>query len=196
MAITITEEMLRKADDYLSLSQKEGMAKSFAIACVEEMASAGGGIAPPLLRERFGVKQRFLMGVLAKSYLCQTFKKQTFVVDDGVKTVSGVLDVCMTDEAYDEWAESHVFSQMNRFIRRHDGDVADKAYEIIRDWKMFAEMLDKSIQDLIAQNNDPVGRVMRMLTAQLTPEAVNSILAQLEEVKGMAEQLQKENGNA
>lgn len=31
MAITITEEILRKADDYLSLSQKEGMAKAFAM---------------------------------------------------------------------------------------------------------------------------------------------------------------------
>lgn len=195
MAITITEEMLRKADDYLSLAQKEGMAKAFAIACVEEMKTPGGEMLPPLLRERFGVKQQFLMGVLAKSYLHQNFKKQNFVWK-GEETISGVLDACMNEEAYDEWAQSHVFSQINRFIRRHDNDLSDKAYEIMNDFKTFSMMLNDSIHALIEQNNDPVGRVMRALAADITPEVTKAVLAQLDEVKGMAEQLQKEKENA
>ena len=195
MAITITEEMLRKADDYLSLAQKEGMAKAFAIACVEEMKTPGGDMLPPLLRERFGVKQQFLMGVLAKSYLHQNFKKQNFVWK-GEETISGVLDACMNEEAYDEWAQSHVFSQINRFIRRHDNDLSDKAYEIMNDFKTFSMMLNDSIHALIEQNNDPLGRVMRALAADITPEATKAVLAQLDEVKGMAEQLQKEKENA
>lgn len=195
MAITITEEMLRKADDYLSLAQKEGMAKAFAIACVEEMKTPGGDMLPPLLRERFGVKQQFLMGVLAKSYLHQNFKKQNFVWK-GEETISGVLDACMNEEAYDEWAQSHVFSQINRFIRRHDNDLSDKAYEIMNDFKTFSMMLNDSIHALVEQNNDPVGRVMRALAADITPEVTKAVLAQLDEVKGMAEQLQKEKENA
>ena len=195
MAITITEEMLRKADDYLSLAQKEGMAKAFAIACVEEMKTPGGDMLPPLLRERFGVKQQFLMGVLAKSYLHQNFKKQNFVWK-GEETISGVLDACMNEEAYDEWAQSHVFSQINRFIRRHDNDLSDKAYEIINDFKTFSMMLNDRIHALIEQNNDPVGRVMRALSADITPEVTKAVLAQLDEVRGMAEQLQKEKENA
>lgn len=195
MAITITEEILRKADDYLSLAQKEGMAKAFAIACVEEMKTPGGDMLPPLLRERFGVKQQFLMGVLAKSYLHQNFKKQNFVWK-GEETISGVLDACMNEEAYDEWAQSHVFSQINRFIRRHDNDLSDKAYEIMNDFKTFSMMLNDSIHALIEQNNDPVGRVMRALAADITPEVTKAVLTQLDEVRGMAEQLQKEKENA
>ena len=195
MAIVITEEMLRKADDYISLSQKTGMAKSFAIACVEEIRSAEGDNAPPLIRERFGVKQQFLMGVFAKSYLHQDFEKQKFEWV-GEKTISGVLDACMTEDAYDEWAASHVFSQMNRFVRRHDGEISDKAYEITNDFKTFSMMLNESINALIAMNNDPVNRVMKVLTMSLTPENTNAILAQLEELNTMAEQLQKEKSNA
>ena len=195
MAIVITEEMLRKADDYISLSQKTGMAKSFAIACVEEIRSAEGDNAPPLIRERFGVKQQFLMGVLAKSYLHQDFEKQKFEWV-GEKTISGVLDACMTEDAYDEWAASHVFSQINRFVRRHDGEISDKAYEITNDFKTFSMMLNESINALIAMNNDPVNRVMKALTMSLTPENTNAILAQLEELNTMAEQLQKEKSNA
>lgn len=195
MAIVITEEMLRKADDYISLSQKTGMAKSFAIACVEEIRSAEGDNAPPLIRERFGVKQQFLMGVFAKSYLHQDFEKQKFEWV-GEKTISGVLDACMTEDAYDEWAASHVFSQMNRFVRRHDGEISDKAYEITNDFKTFSMMLNESINALIAVNNDPVNRVMKVLTMSLTPENTNAILAQLEELNTMAEQLQKEKSNA
>lgn len=195
MAIVITEEMLRKADDYISLSQKTGMAKSFAIACVEETRSPEGDNAPPLIRERFGVKQQFLMGVLAKSYLHQDFEKQKFEWV-GEKTISGVLDACMTEDAYDEWAASHVFSQINRFVRRHDGEISDKAYEIMNDFKTFSMMLNESINALIALNNDPVNRVMRVLTMSLTPENTNAILAQLEELNTMAEQLQKEKSNA
>ena len=195
MAIVITEEMLRKADDYISLSQKTGMAKSFAIACVEEIRSAEGDNAPPLIRERFGVKQQFLMGVFAKSYLHQDFEKQKFEWV-GEKIISGVLDACMTEDAYDEWAASHVFSQMNRFVRRHDGEISDKAYEITNDFKTFSMMLNESINALIAVNNDPVNRVMKVLTMSLTPENTNAILAQLEELNTMAEQLQKEKSNA
>lgn len=195
MAIVITEEMLRKADDYISLSQKTGMAKSFAIACVEEIRSADGDNAPPLIRERFGVKQQFLMGVLAKSYLHQNFEKQKFEWV-GEKTISGVLDACMTEDAYDEWAASHVFSQINRFVRRHDGEISDKAYEIMNDFKTFSMMLNESINALIAMNNDPVNRVMKVLTMSLTPENTNAILEQLEELNTMAEQLQKEKSNA
>lgn len=195
MAITITEEMLRKADDYLSLSQKAGMAKYFAIACVEEMRSAEDSTLPPLLRERVALRQQYMMGVLAQLYLHQSFDKQKVTDIDG-KKVAGVLDACMSEEAYDEWKESHVISQMNRFIRRHDGELSDKAYEIMCDWKMFGEMLDESIKALMAQNNDPLGRVARMLTAELTPEKFKELLAKVEEVNAMAEALQKEKENA
>ena len=159
------------------------------------MKTPGGDTLPPLLRERFGVKQQFLMGVFAKSYLHQNFKKQNFIWE-GVETISGELDSCMSEEAYDEWAQSHVFSQMNRFVRRHDNDLSDKAYEIMNDFKTFSMMLNDSIHALIEQNNDPVGRVMRTLTAEITPELTKEILAQLDEVKDMAEQFQKEKENA
>ena len=92
--------------------------------------------------------------------------------------------------------ESHVISQMNRFIRRHDGEFSDKAYEIMCDWKMFGEMLDESIKALMAQNNDPLERVARMLAAELTPEKFKALLAKVEEVNALAEELQKEKENA
>ncbi len=191
MAIVITEEMLRNADDYLSLAQKEGMAKYFAIACVEEMSSPEGSLLPPLLRERFGLKQQYLMGVLAQLYLHQSFDKQK-VSYIGEKKTGGVLDACMSEEAYDEWAESHVFSQINRFMHQRDSGVSDKAYEMMNDFKTFTLMLNESIQALIRQRNDPTNRVMLALNSALTPEKIKAMLAQLDEV---AARLQKEANN-
>ena len=66
----------------------------------------------------------------------------------------------------------------------------------MNDFKTFSMMLNDSIHALIEQNNDPVGRVMRTLTAEITPELTKEILTQLDEVKDMAEQLQKEKENA
>lgn len=195
MAVIITEEMIQNADDYLSLAQKEGMAKYFAIACVEEMESQGKGSLPPLLRERFGLKQQYLMGVLAQLYLHQDFDKQK-VSYIGDKKTDGVLDACMSEESYDEWAQSHVFSQINRIIRRKDSEVADKAYELMNDFKTFSMMLNDSIQALIKQQNDPVNRMVKALTMSITPENTKALLAQLDELNDMAEQMQKEKDNA
>lgn len=185
MAITITEEILKNAEDYITLSQKEGMAHYFAMACTEEV----GGI----MVERFPLKQQFLMGVLAQLYFGQDFNKQEFAEIDG-KKISGVLECCMSRETYDEWASSHVFSQINRFAKRGDAEISDKAYRIISDHKTFSMMLQKSIDDRIKVANDPINRIKRIAETAITPEFVNGLLDQLEEIKGMALQMTEGDG--
>lgn len=195
MAITITEEMLQKADSYLNISVKTALAEKFAIACVENNGKKSmSGKLPPLVTERYGLKQQYLMGVLAQLYLHQSFTKQKFEMDDGKKKTTGVLDCCMDEESYDEWASSHVFSQINRFIRKRDCPVSDKAYEMLNDFKTFAIMLDKSIKDLVDRNNDVADRLARALNIEMTPETVKQLFDELKAVQELAEEMKRRKG--
>lgn len=193
MAIIITEEMLTKANDYLTLNQKEAMAAHFAIACVDENGKRSeSGKLPPLLTERFGIKQQYMMGVLAQLYLGVSFKKQSFEMRENGKDIRGVLDCCMSVDAYDEWASSHVYSQMNRFVRDRKSPVADKAYEILNDLKTFGMMLDKSIKDLIERRNDPVDRIAQALMQSITPETMAQTMQSIGEIEALAEKIKGE----
>lgn len=190
--IKITEEMLKKANTYLNLSVKAGLAEHFALACVEYKGKGSpSGKLPPLLVERYTVKQQYLMGVLAQLYLNQSFEKQACEIDDGKKKVAGVLDCCMTEESYDEWASSHVFSQINRFIKKRDSEVSDIAYEMLNDFKTFGIMLDKSIKDLLDRNNDVADRMVRALNMDMDPEAFQKMLEELRKVVAEAEKLKE-----
>lgn len=187
---TITEEMLIKADDYITLAQKMAMAKKFAIACVGyNGARTESGLLEPLLTERFDVKQQYLMGVLAQLYLGQSFEKVKFNMVENGKNISGVLDCCMSEEAYDDWASSHVYSQLNRFVRDRKSPVSDKAYEILNDHKTFGMILDKAIKDLIDRGNDPVDRIAKALAASVTPENMKAISDNVDELNKLLEQV-------
>lgn len=153
--IKLSKEMLIEAEDYLSLSVKEGMSKYFAVACVQEKDG--------IYRENPGLKQRFLMGVLAGCYLKQDYEKQEASVEVNGKAQKGVLDNCMSVEAYDDWAGSHIFSQLNRFVRDRQSEVSDKAYEIINDHRTLSLMLDKEIEQRLRAGNDPVNRLIEIV---------------------------------
>lgn len=181
--IKITEEMLKSAETYLSLPQKEGLAHYLAVACVDEKNG--------LFVERYGVKQRILMGVLAKLYLGEDFEKQKITMESNGREVSGVLDCCMTVDEYDNWAGSHVYAQINRMVKRGGAEVSDKAYEMLNDHKTFGIMLDKEIGALIAGHNDILNRAARALAAQITPERVQSVLEEIKKAVETAELEQK-----
>lgn len=192
--IEISEEMLQRAADYITLAQKTAMAEKFAVACVgHNGARTANGMLEPLFTERYDVKQQYLMGVLAQIYLGQKFDKQRFDMVENGKNISGVLDCCMSEEAYDDWASSHVYSQLNRYVRDRKSPVSDKAYEILNDHKTFGIMLDKAIKDLIERGNDPVDRLARMLSASMTPENVQALSESMGEINQMLEQLKGEN---
>nr|DAI49478.1 MAG TPA: hypothetical protein [Caudoviricetes sp.] len=180
MAIVITDEMLRKADDYLSLSQKEGLAHYLAMACVDEVND------PPILVERSGVKQQTLMGVLAKLYLGQSFETQRITNDTGID-FNGVLDCIMSRDAYDEWAGSHAFAQLSRYAKYGQPEQREKAYAILHDHKLFTIMLQQAIDDRIKQANDPLKRVIRLFQQSITPEKMEELTKQLTELKAQVE---------
>lgn len=189
MAVNITDEMLEKAEDYITMAQKTAMAEKFAVACVGYNGKGTeSGLLEPLFTERFDVKQQYLMGVLAQCYLGQRFEKVRFTVVENGKNISGVLDCCMSAEAYDEWASSHVYSQLNRIIRNRKNPLADKAYEILNDHKTFGMMLDKAVKDLVDRGNDPLGRLARSLSQTVTPEKMKELSESLEELKQTLEQ--------
>lgn len=169
--IKLSEEMLKNAEDYLNLSVKEGMARYFAIACVQEEDG--------IFRENTGLKQRFLMGVLAGCYLKQEYERQEAAVEVNGKIQKGVLDNCMTHESYDRWAGSHIFSQLNRFVRDRQSEVSDKAYEIINDHRTLVLMLDKEIEHRLRQGNDPLRRAVEALQSYTGNEISGEMLEEL-----------------
>lgn len=190
--IEITEKMLANADTYLSLSVKEGIVKWAALACVEDSGkSSESGNLRPLLIERYGVKQQYLMGVLAQMYLHIDYEKQRFEMEEGGKKTVGALDCCMSEACFDEWAGSHVYSQINRFIRKKTSDISDRAYEMMNDFKTFSIMLDKAIQDLLNRRNDPVDRVCSALLQAFTPETLAAMTSDIDKLNELVEQVQK-----
>lgn len=185
MAIVITDEMLAKANDYINLSPKEGLAHFISMACVDYTGD------PRVMYERSGVKQQALMGVLAKLYLGQSFETQNFTVDSDVD-ISGVLDCVMSRDVYDEWAGSHAFAQLSRFTKYGQPEQREKAYAILHDHKLFSIMLQQAIDDRIRQANDPLNRAIELFSRSITPEKVEQLKAKLEELKAEAEKVSNE----
>ena len=185
MAITITDEMLEKANDYLDLSVKEGLAHFVSMACVDYTGD------PRMMFERSGVKQQALMGALAKLYLAQNFETQKFTVEGNID-LAGVLDCIMSREAYDEWAGSHAFAQLSRFTKYGQPEQREKAYAILHDHKLFSIMLQQAIDERIKQANDPLKRLIELFNRSITPEKLEEMKARLEELKTEAEKVSNE----
>ena len=158
--VTITAEDVLNAADYVTIETKQMMAELMTTFCVEERPSPNDGAVmplPPVYRENRMTRQMFLMGVLAELYLKKKVKYQTVRYQSGKKTVEKPLHLLMDADEYNEWAGSHVLNQLDR-MKKQKGEVADKVFDILEDYKLFEHMLLGAIRDEVSARNSEADR--------------------------------------
>lgn len=180
MKIEITENMVKNANAYIPVMEKEKLAAIIAENAVEPVKVQIDGLAsgvkavPDIYRENISIKARYLMGVLATRYLgCE------INIIDGDETKS-----FMDAYEYDLWGRSHVYDQLERMKRGGVAtEIRDKVYEILSDFRDVERRVNAAIHSLIDIQNDTCVRLLIMVENMTTPEALQATTQELEKTR-------------
>jgi len=174
--ITITREMIEAARDYMPLEDKERFAADGAGKCFDRLAiSFGDEELPPMYMVNDGLKRRLLMTAFAAFYMGQEVKRDERDAD------------MMSVAAYDLWAGSHVFNQLERL--KHDSAVRDKCFDLLSDFRELEKKLSAQLAGLLTVQNDAVIR-----QSQLTASQMKELPALLNELKTLADKRSEADG--
>lgn len=193
MAVTITQEDVKKARDYLPAETKEALTRLMAKLCtriVENDASTAEAPLPPYRVEDRLRRLQCLNGVLCGFYFGGSFEKEklTFRKEDGSGTEEREIEGVMSLEALNDWCEGHPRNQLERM--KKEKNVANKVYDILDDFKLFEILLDRAIREELDMQNDPAIRIATMLAMQMNPESLKETLDEIQQLQ----QLQKGDG--
>ena len=177
MAVTITQEDVKKAKDYLPAETKESLARLMAQLCtrvVENDASTAEAPLPPWRVEDRLRRLQCLNGVLCGFYFGGSFEKEKLTVrkEDGSKEEREIEGV-MSLEALNDWCSGHPRNQLERL--KKEKAVANKVYDILDDFKLFEILLDRAIR------NDPAIRIATMLAMQMNPVSLKETLEEIQQ---------------
>lgn len=164
----LTEAIIEKARKYLTIAEKEAFAERNATLCFDTLQiKTNGDVMPPMYKENAAKKQRVLMGALVNAYLGLNAETQ----DGG--------DM-LTEEAYDRFGESHIFTQIERMKRRtEDSDIRDAIFELMSDYFQLDKILSCEIHGLLDAQNDIVTRQQQATDAAMKqlPQAIEALKA-------------------
>ena len=183
MAVTITQEDVKQAMDYLPAETKEALTRLMAKLCtriVENDASTAEAPLPPYRVEDRLRRLQCLNGVLCAFYFGGSFEKLKLLVqkDDGSGTEEREIEGVMSLEALNDWCEGHPKNQLERW--KKEKAVANKVYDILDDFKLFEILLDRAIREEIEMQNDPAIRIAQMLAMQMNPESLKETLDEIQ----------------
>lgn len=180
--VKITQDMLRNANTYIPLMEKENLAKQVAEKCVMPVSIGyrvkGQSVLysmPSKAQEIPSMTNLCLMGIFASRYL-----KQGGDWAD---------DIQMPANLYDEWGQSHVMNQTERL--KTDKTVSHIVYDILHDYKELRWMVRQAIDTKLQQENDVVCRMHQILKddifgiSELTPDMLAEALRSLEGMKSI-----------
>ena len=176
----LTAEALLKARTYVPIREKTAFVNEIAPKCFDRLQITAGDQEPmpPMYMENAALKARYLMTALVKLYLRDA-------------SVWGEPDDewLMTEEAYDRFAGSHIFAQIQRF--KSDAALRNQSFDLLDDFRELERMLTAQMRGMLAAQNDAVLRqqlLNREAMGQL-PEVLKS-LRELQE----AEKRKKKGG--
>lgn len=191
-AIEITAEDVKKAKTFTSIAAKEVLTRAVAHFCVEpvEINSEETGTLPPMFRENRKLRQQFQMGILA-NLLGREYPLQTVKIhgDDGAQEQG--LAWCMDKDEYDKWAGSHVINQLERLKKGADKETANLVFDFLYDYKAIEMMVSGAIRDELEELNDPLNRVMRLLSMSALQSAMDTVVK-----SAVQEEQKKKEGEA
>lgn len=172
--IQITKEKLMQIRDYVPMREKMQFVKEAADLCFDRVElKIDKGLdsvpMPPMYKENTAIKSRVLMSAYAKLYLNEPYETEK-------------NQWLMTEQEYDRFAASHIMNQLER-MKRYDGEVRDKAFDVIADMRDLEKRLNTEVYGLTQVMNEPVTRIIMALQQQTTPEAVSGALNELKDAQ-------------
>lgn len=182
--LTLTEAGLReRAKSYVSLETKKRFLADCAMRCFDKMeiGTETGETLPPFYKENGVSKAKYMMSALVSMYL-----------GEREADISGDNPWELTDEEYDSYAESFPLSQLERIKKTtQDKDLRDKIYDLLVDYRLLEKLLNAECYGLLPAMNDTLSRFQMMMTMQSTPEAMDAVLASLDEVRKEVEEIKR-----
>lgn len=184
----LTEDMMRNAKSYLSLTAKEAIVQTVLPGCVKrifdydyeknEYRSAEDDLPTtmPMYGEDTEFKSRVVMGTVLHYYLG---------VDIGE-------NLSITGEQYDLYAGSHVLNQIERY--KATPEFKSKAFDMLADIRDFEKRLNCAVYSLLQLKNDVGGRVLNALGAMMSQEALENVIRATNEAQqGMQAEQKKQD---
>lgn len=165
--IEITKELLRAATDYIPNGKKEAWVAENAAKCFDRLAiTADGEELPTMYMVNEGLRRRYLMSAFTDLYM-----KQEREADEKDAAL-------MSEAAYDLWAGSHVFNQLERM--KKDAELRDKCFDLMSDFKDLEKRFSAQIAGLLTVQNDSVVRQSQYSAAQM--KALPGLLEELKKL--------------
>ena len=184
--ITIREKDIEQAKDYMPVAVKEQMARLLSVLCIEEIpnpASTSAQPLPDLVRENRRMRQQCLYGVFVLWYMAKSEDLQMAeYLDKTGEKHEQPINYCLSADATDRWAGSHVFNQIER-MKRSKTNASEKAYDIMYDFKLFENIFLGAISDEIRGRNDPALRMVQLMNMQANPEDIKQLINSVEAYK-------------
>lgn len=175
--MTISEDTLRGANDYIPLLKKDQIAKAIAGKCLRISRTADQNKAgekmlamPCIYVEDTATKEMYQMEILLRYYLG---------IDIGEE---------FTDEMYDFYGRSHILNQLERF--KGYAELKNKVFDLLSDYSKMKKFLDVEIYNEKTIRNDGLARTAAAISVVATPE---NIRAMIEELK--AEEMTMDGGS-
>lgn len=182
--IILTRDDILRAKSYMPMAEKVRFAEKAAagsrnVVRVGAKDADGKEFSLPAMRaENTERKMRYMMGALVKKYLCMDF--------DGAENDP---DLPAWDD-YDRFGESHLINQIERM--KADKDVRDKCFDILQDYRTLEKMVNTELYSTMQVENDPVTRFLAYMQSSMSPENMQRMQREAENVRKELERYLKE----
>lgn len=184
----LTEDMMRKAESYLSLSAKEAIVQTVLPGCVKRIFDYDYEkdayqtkeddlpTTMPMYGEDTAFKSRVVMGTVLHFYLG---------IDIGE-------NLSIEPDVYDLYAGSHIMNQIERF--KANPELKSKSFDMLADIRDFEKRLNCAVYSLLQLKNDVGGRVLNALGVMMSQEALENVIRATNEAQqGMQAEQQKQD---
>lgn len=184
----LTEDMMRKAESYLSLSAKEAIVQTVLPGCVKRIFDydyekdayqTKGDDLPttmPMYGEDTAFKSRVVMGTVLHFYLG---------IDIGE-------NLSIEPDVYDLYAGSHIMNQIERY--KANPELKSKSFDMLADIRDFEKRLNCAVYSLLQLKNDMAGRVLTALGTMMSQEALENVIRATNEAQqGIAAEREKQD---
>ena len=161
----LTEEDILNAMAYMPIAQKVTTAQSVAalsISKVEVKATDDNDetrsiTLPSRYVENTQIKSMYQMMILLKYYLGQEFGDN------------------LTTAEYDEWGESAIFNQLDRFKQSKNPEVRNRVYDLLDDYRELCKFIGSEIASRLSAQNDPFARIGAYIIGQMSAESMSKV---------------------
>lgn len=182
----LNEEKAAKLRAYMPLMKKAAFVERAASRCFDrlEVGYHGDGMdlpLAPMYKENPQLPARYLMGVLVKFYLGESF--------EGVEEDPEL----MSADDYDRWVLADPLGQLVRWKSTNAGE-REMAATLLRDYHDLEKRFYREIAALLQVMNDPLGRLFYVLDRynQTGPDAWEKGVEDLKKVRDELEAYRKE----